>query len=125
MKSSLVTAAIRPNRAPPRKVAIIEGPRPCSFPHRPTKLVIIPIIKGVISRLMPVMEPILIMRSGNMNEIIAPAMKPDMIRKKIRKKIITGRSSEVLAAASVTDWTVSPAAVRVRLIIHVIAYSMP
>ena len=67
------------------------------------------------------MESILIMRSGDMAEIMTPAMKPDMIR----KKIITARFSGVLAASSATDSIVSRVDSMVRTIMLVMAYRMP
>ena len=83
MKINRVPAAARPKMAPPRKLAIGPVPQSCFFSHRLSVIDISPKMIGVISRLIPVIEPKLKMRSGNINETKLPARMPDRISKKI------------------------------------------
>ena len=96
MKTNRVAAAANPNITPPKKVVIKVGCRIRFFIRLPTRLDISPITSGVISRLIPVIELILIMRSGNTKEIKLPVTIPEIIS----RRIIIMRFAGVLSAAS-------------------------
>ena len=97
MKISRVPAAARPKSAPPRKVAMKDGALLWLFSQRPMKLVNMPSSKGVISRLMPVMDPKLKTRLGKVNEMARATRIPPTISRVIIKGWVFG----VLAASDV------------------------